>query len=90
MLRILGWVELLVSIPFLVLPVWSISSFCSGRVLGNDCESWFIVGVNVFGPLGLLALVCSIWTLKMKLALPQYILALGVTSVLVFWFSHVL
>jgi hypothetical protein len=89
MLRIMGWVELLASILFLSLTAWSVSSFCSGRVLGNDCESWFILGVNIFGPLGLLALACSIWTLKIELAIPQYILVLGATTVIIYWFSHV-
>jgi hypothetical protein len=89
MLRVLGWVELLVSIFFVSLTAWSVSSICTGRVLGNDCESWFIFGINIFGPLGLLGLVCSIWTLKMEQVIPQYMFALGTTTVLIYWLSHV-
>ena len=90
MLRILAFLEILITIFCLVLVVWPISGLCSGRHLGLDCESWFIFGVNIFGPFGLLAFVCAIWSLKSRKLLPQYFLLFGSVAILIYWFSHAL
>ena len=89
MLRILACVELLISIIAFALGAWPVSGLCSGRPIGFDCESWFIFGVNIFGPLGLLLLVCSIWSLKKRSWVPQYFLLAGCAMIIIFWVSHV-
>lgn len=89
MIRNLAWIELSISIVLLVLTIWPISGLCSGRLLGNDCESWFIFGVNIFGPLGLLTLVCSIWSLKEISIIPQFVLIAGFSMLMIYWFSHI-
>lgn len=76
-LRTLARIELVAGILLLLLAIWPLSGFCSGRPLGNDCESWFIFGVNLFGPAGLLAIVCALWTLRRGSQLPQYLLLGG-------------
>ena len=63
-LRVLAIVQILISVFFITLTIWPISGACSGRALGLDCESWFIFGVNIFAPIGVLALACGIWILK--------------------------
>jgi hypothetical protein len=88
MLKQLVWIELLASISLLLLSIWPISGLCSGRPAGFDCESWFIFGVNAFGPLGILLLLCSIWSSKTGLWLPQLILLLGSLLVASYWALH--
>jgi len=90
MLRILAWLEITVSMMLLALAAWPFSGFCSGRFMGLDCESRAIFGVNIFGPLGILAFICSAWSLKRKSVTPQYFLAFGVFAVMIYWFSHAL
>jgi len=85
MLRILAWIELSVSILLLAMVFWPISTFCNGRTLGLDCESWFIFGVNLFGPAGLLALVCSVLSLWLKSWIPQKVLLFGWAMILACW-----
>lgn len=58
MLKILSWMELLLSVIFLLVPVWVLSGGCEGRPYGYDCEAWLIFGVNLFFPVGSLGLVC--------------------------------
>ena len=88
MLRPLAWIELFASIFLLALVVWPVSGFCSGRVLGLDCEAWFIFGVNLFGPLGLLALGGAVWSLKYNSWLSQCALLLGVLVVVGYLVLH--
>jgi hypothetical protein len=88
MLRIIAWIELFISIVFLTLSVWPFSGLCSGRPVGFDCESWAIFGVNFFGPMGLIAFVCSIWSLKKKTLVPQYFLVAGGAVLIIYFFSH--
>ena len=85
MLKKLAQFELLISILLMAIPFWSLSSFCTGRPLNFDCEAWFIFGVNVFAPVGFLTLVSSVWSLRSKSLLPQYLLLLGFTLVLSCW-----
>ena len=88
MLRGLAWVELLLSLPLLGLVFWPLSRWCTGRPLGFDCESWLIFAVNGFGPVGLLALVCSAWTIAKPGVIPQYVLLAGLLAVLAWWLWH--
>jgi hypothetical protein len=90
MLKILAWIELSLSIfsPALALCSWPGFGLCHGRPVGFDCESWFIFGVNIFAPLGLLAFVCSIWTLKKRTSVPQYMLVAGSVILMVYLFAH--
>ena len=90
MLRTLAWLEIVASIMFLALTVWPFSGFCSGRFMGLDCESRAIFGVNLFGPLGILGLSCSAWSLKSKSVLPHYVLLIGFVAIMVYTLSHLL
>ena len=87
-LRVISWVEVSLSVFLLALAAWPFSDFCSGRPGGFDCESWAIFGVNLFGPLGLLGLVCSIWTLITQSLIPQYVVIAGLAMLLIYWLSH--
>jgi hypothetical protein len=82
MLRALAWIEIGVSPILLTLFVWPVSGFCFGRPLGQDCESWFIFGVNVFGPVGVLSLACGLWSLNTGSHVPHYVMLAGVALVL--------
>lgn len=88
MLRVLGYVELLLSILALSLALWPVSGLCVDRVYGFDCESWFIFGVNIFAPVGLILLLCSLLTLKLNSLAPQYALASGSLIVMGYWLAH--
>ena len=88
MLRKLAWIELLASILLLALAVWPLSGLCSGRPLGYDCESWFIFGVNLYGPVGLLALGASVGSFTTRSWVFQYILVAGVVVVAIRWVSY--
>jgi hypothetical protein len=89
MLRYLAWAELSISIALLSLAVWPLTGFCSGRPMGFDCESWFIFGVNIFAPLGIVGFISSIWGLKKRTWKSQYVLAAGFTMVVVYMFLHI-
>lgn len=70
---------------FLTVAVWPLTSLCSGRPLGRDCESWLIFGVNLFGPFGLVALFCWAWSARTASLAPHvcWVMALiGITSAL--------
>lgn len=84
-LRQLAYLELLISLPALALVFWPSSGACSGRTLGLDCESWFILGVNMVGPVGALALACGLWTLKRGGWAAQYVFLAGILAVTVRW-----
>jgi hypothetical protein len=58
--------------------------------MGNDCETWFIFGVNMFGPVGLMALACSVWSLTTGSRIAQYALLVGTLAVLGYWAIHML
>lgn len=88
MLKILSWIELLLSVPLLLVPIWAGLGICDGRPYGYDCESWFIFGVNVFFPIGALGLVCSVWSLKRRYWRPQYGLVAGCFAVTAYWWVH--
>ena len=90
MLKILGWLEIMLAIILLALALWPFSGYCSGRFMGLDCESRAIFAVNMFGPLGILAIVCSTWSLKGKSIVPQYVLVFGVMLVIAYWWVHTL
>lgn len=42
----------------------------------------------MFGPIGILALICSVWSLKAKSVAPQFILSFGLIAILLYWLSH--
>lgn len=88
MLRILALLELIASVVLLALAVWPFSDYCSGRFMGLDCESRPIFGINIFGPLGIVALVCSIWSLKNNSVKPQFLLLVTPFAIMVNWFAH--
>jgi hypothetical protein len=85
MLRKLSGLAFVAGLVLLGLAYWPISGFCAGRPMGNDCETWFIFGVNMFGPIGLLALACSVWSLKTGSWIPHYALIVGTLVVLGYW-----
>lgn len=92
MLRFLSWIELLSSIPLLLIVPWSLSKACTGRPLGFDCESWAIFGINIFGPIGLLMLVGSAWSLKSDAWIAQNIIVMGCAAVgarWLFWYINI-
>lgn len=90
MLRILACIELFIALVSLALVFfsWPGFSLCKGRPLGFDCESWFIFAVNIFGPLGLLALVCSGWSIRKRSWVPQYFMVAGCVILIIYLFSH--
>lgn len=90
MLKILAWIEVVVSVILLAVAVWSFSGYCSGRFMGLDCESRAIFAVNMFGPMGILGLTCSAWSLKRNSVMPQYILFLGLAVIMIYWLAHLL
>ena len=90
MLRILASLEIVASVILLALAVWPFSGHCSGRFMDLDCESRAIFAVNMFGPLGILGLICSAWSLKSRSVMPQYVLLLGLAAIMTYWLAHVL
>lgn len=90
MLRTLAWLEIAFALALLALAVWPFSGYCSGRFIGLDCEGRAIFGVNMFGPLGVLALICAAWSIKTRSAVPQYVLLSGLAVILGYWLYHVL
>jgi hypothetical protein len=89
-LKTLAWLEVVASIMLIALAVWPFSGYCSGTLMGLDCESRAIFGINLFGPLGILGLVIAVWSLKSKSVTPQYILLLGFMTIMIYWFAHAL
>jgi hypothetical protein len=89
-LRTLAWLEIVAAMVLLTVAVWPFSGYCSGRFMGMDCESRAIFGVLMFGPLGILALACSTWTLISKSVTPQYVLIFGTLAVVAYWIYHLL
>jgi hypothetical protein len=90
MLRPLAWLEFVAAIMFLAVASWPFSGFCSGRFMGLDCESRAIFGALMYGPLGLLLLACSVWSLSIKSVASQYVLILGVITILAYWLFHIM
>lgn len=88
MLKRICWIELLLSLGFLLVPVWTLSGLCAGRPLGFDCESWFIFGVNMFSPVGALGVVCAAWSLKRGSWRAQVVLGIGCLAILAYWVVH--
>jgi hypothetical protein len=88
MLKTLAWLEMVLAIVLIAFALWPFSGFCTGRVMAFDCESRAILGVNLFGPLGILMFVSAIWTLKTQSLKPQYFLLLGVGVIVIYWLSH--
>jgi hypothetical protein len=72
MLKLLSWIELLLSASLLLVALWAMLGICDGCPYSYDCEVWLIFGVNLFFPVGALGLVCSIWSLKRESWRPQY------------------
>lgn len=72
--RVLTWVELGIAVACLAVAAWPLSGLCSGRPLGHDCESWLIFGVNLFAPLGVVALACGLWSLRTRSPAPHLVL----------------
>ena len=60
---------------------WPPSRFCSGWPFGHNCEAWFILGVNIFAPIGAVALVCAAWTLRSPSRAPHIVLGATVVAV---------
>lgn len=90
MLKILAWMEVVASIVLLALAAWPFTGYCSGRFLGLDCESRAIFGVNMFGPLGILGIICSAWSIKYKTTMPQFVLLCGFIGIMTYWLAHAL
>lgn len=89
-LRVFAWLEIILAIMLMAFALWPFSGFCVGRIMAFDCESRAILGVNLFGPIGILMLISAIWTLKNQSLKPQYFLLLGVGAIIVYWLSHIL
>lgn len=60
---------------------WPLSRYCSGRPLGHSCEAWFILGVNLFAPIGAVALICAVWTLRSSSRAPHVVLTATAVAV---------
>ena len=90
MLKTLAWLEIILAIVLIAFALWPFSGFCAGRVLAFDCESRAILGVNLFGPLGILMSISAIWTLKNQSVKPQYFLLFGVGAIVIYWLGHML
>lgn len=88
MLKTLAWLEMVLAIVLIAIALWPFSGFCAGRIMAFDCESRAILGVNLFGPLGILMFVSAIWTLKNQSLKPQYFLMLGIGVIAIYWLSH--
>ncbi len=88
MLKALYSSELLLSLAFLVLPLWAVSGLCQGRPLGYDCESWFIFGLNFYFPIGLVGLACSIWSLQTGSWRSQPVLLITCLLTTAYWRSN--
>lgn len=88
MLKTFTWLEMVLAIVLIAIAVWPFSGFCTGRIMAFDCESRAILGVNLFGPLGILMLISAIWTLKKPSVKPQYFLLLGAGVIAIYWLSH--
>jgi hypothetical protein len=82
---LLTWLEMAVAIVCLAVPAWPLTGQCRGRTLGHDCEAWLILGVNVFLPFGLLALACSIWSMRSDSWAPHLVFAAGCLAVMGFF-----
>lgn len=89
MLKILAWIEIASGVALLALTAWPFTAWCSGRWMGLDSESRAIFAVNLFGPAGLLMLVCGTWTLNTRSVVSQYVLALGVSALIAWWVWNV-
>lgn len=77
--------ELFISLLAIMFVWWPTSKYCTGRPAGLDCESWMIFAVNFYAPLGLLGVICSIWSLVTRSLVPQYILFAGFVFVLMLY-----
>lgn len=71
--RVLAWLEIGLAVASFGLAAWPRSGFCAGRPLGHDCESWFIFGLNLFAPFGLVALGCGLWSLRTRSPAPHLV-----------------
>lgn len=90
MLRALALIEILIASLLVALFVFSMPDICNGRLSGHDCEGWFIFGVNLFAPLGLIGLACAILSLVKKSWIPQYFLIFGCMAIAAYWLAHAL
>lgn len=88
MFKALAWTEMVLASFCVAMFLWPLSGFCSGRYAGHDCESWFIFGVNLFLPLGLLVFVGASWSLAKRSWAPQYFILFGSVLVMAYWFSQ--
>lgn len=88
MLKAFAWLEMILTIMLIAIALWPFSGYCAGMIMAHDCESRAILGVNLFGPLGILMLISAIWTLKNPSLKPQYFLLLGVGVIAIYWLSH--
>lgn len=87
-LKTFVWLEIVLAIVLIAFALWPFSGFCAGRVMAFDCESRAILGVNLFGPLGILMFISAVWTLKTQSLKPQYFLMLGSGAIAISWLSH--
>ena len=90
MLKALAAIEISASVLLLALAVWPFSGYCSGSVMGLDCESQQIFAALMFGPLGILGLVCAAWSLWKASVVPQYVLLTGILVVMGCYLAHAL
>lgn len=89
-LKAVAWLEMILATVLVAFALWPFSGFCAGRVMAFDCESRAILGVNMFGPAGILIFISAIWTLKSQSLKPQYFLLLGVGVIAIYWLSYML
>ncbi|MDX1475204.1 MAG: hypothetical protein R3309_13615 [Reinekea sp.] len=88
MLKAFACLEMVLAIMLIAIAMWPFSGFCTGMIMAFDCESRAILGVNLFGPLGILMLIGAIWTLKKPSLKPQCVLLLGAGFIGIYWLSH--
>lgn len=90
MLKVLIWLEIVLSVILLAFAVWPFSGYCSGKFMSLDCESQAIFSINMFGPFGVLCLICSLWSLNGKSVFPQYFLLFGFAVIMLYWLVSML
>lgn len=90
MLKLLAWIEMVVSAMLLAVAAWPFSGYCSGRFMGLDCESLAIFGINMFVPLGFLGMICAAWFFKTKSVTSQYFLLFGFALIMFYWLLNIL
>lgn len=77
----LVWIEVGIGVLGIASAIWPLSRFCTGWPLGHDCEAWHILGVNLFAPLGVVFLMCAVWTARTPSRTPHLVLGAAFVAI---------